>query len=413
MTKSIQRTLLIPQPREQVWHALTESDTLAQWMFPNDFQPKIGHHFTFRVPPNPQVKFDGLTVHCQVLELDPPHRLVFSWSAGGAVTNTRVTFQLESADNGTRILFEHAGFEISPEFGKQAFNGAEYGWTKMLVQLAKLVAGEAVGRVARIVMNCEMGAVTEMETRSLVLKAAGQFDAEAVFACLPQWLRVNVANYIADLNPKEMRFFLIVEPAPGERERIEDAVRRGISELQRVIADRNPNTKRVLVVPPNPAWPAAFITAHAEATPAFGKNLLTLHHIGSTAIPNIHAKPVIDMLAVVQDITRVDPCNPALEQLGYHAKGEFGIPGRRYFYRNDPAGTRTHQIHTFQFDSPDVTRHLAFRDYLRAHPDIAQAYSLLKQKLAADHPQDIEAYMDGKDPFIKETEAKALAWAAS
>lgn len=152
--------------------------------------------------------------------------------------------------------------------------------------------------------------------------------------------------------------------------------------------------------------------ARAEAAPAFGANLVTLHHIGSTAIPGIYAKPIIDMLAVVTDIELVDQSNAALERLRYLAKGEFGIPGRRYFYRNNTAGVRTHQIHSFQAGSAGVIRHLAFRDFLCAHPDIALSYSLLKQRLAAAHPGDIEAYMDGKDAFIKDTEAKAMAWAA-
>jgi len=172
-------------------------------------------------------------------------------------------------------------------------------------------------------------------------------------------------------------------------------------------------SQQVVVVPCDPQWPIGFATACTEAAPAFGANLVTLHHIGSTAIPGIYAKPIIDMLAVVTDIELVDQSNAKLERLHYHAKGEFGIPGRRYFYRNNTEGIRTHQIHTFQADSPGVIRHLAFRDFLRAHPDLALAYSLLKQRLAAAHPDDIEAYMDGKDAFIKVTEAMALAWAAS
>ena len=139
---------------------------------------------------------------------------------------------------------------------------------------------------------------------------------------------------------------------------------------------------------------------------------MALHHIGSTAIPGIYAKPIIDMLAVVTNIEIVDQSNTELERLHYHAKGEFGIPGRRYFYRNNVAGVRTHQIHSFHAGSPDVVRHLAFRDFLCGHPDLALSYSLLKQRLAAAHPDDIEAYMDGKDAFIKEIEAMALAWAA-
>lgn len=141
MTKTIQREILIPQSQEQVWRAITDSATLAEWMFPNDFAPRVGHKFTFRVPGNPKMNFDGLTVRCEVLECQPPSRLEFSWSAGGAVENTRVSFRLEPDGSGTRIHFEHSGFDLSQPFGEQAFAGAEYGWAKMFKQLAAVVAG--------------------------------------------------------------------------------------------------------------------------------------------------------------------------------------------------------------------------------------------------------------------------------
>jgi uncharacterized protein YndB with AHSA1/START domain len=141
MTKAIRREILIPQPREQVWRALTESATLAEWMFPNDFEPRIGHQFTFRVPPNPKVGFDGLVVRCEVLECEPPSRLAFSWSAGGPVENTRVSFLLEADDHGTRVHFEHSGFDMAQPWAEQAVRGAESGWAGMLKRLAGVVAG--------------------------------------------------------------------------------------------------------------------------------------------------------------------------------------------------------------------------------------------------------------------------------
>lgn len=148
MTPSIQRELLIPQPREQVWQALTDRATLAEWMYPNDFEPHVGRQFTFRVPGNPAAGFAGLTVQCEVLECDPPRengggRLAFSWTAGGPVVDTRVSFRLEPDGDGTRLLFEHSGFDVSQPFGQQAFHGAEHGWATMLKQLSEVVAGRA------------------------------------------------------------------------------------------------------------------------------------------------------------------------------------------------------------------------------------------------------------------------------
>jgi uncharacterized protein YndB with AHSA1/START domain len=145
MTKTIRREIQIAQPRDDVWRALTDSETLAEWMYPNDFQPHVGHRFTFHVPPNPKVSFEGIVVHCEVLECEPARRLAFSWSAGGLV-DTRVSFQLEPDGDGTRVLFEHAGFDVSQPWGKQAFQGAEYGWAKMLKQLAAVVTSLASAR---------------------------------------------------------------------------------------------------------------------------------------------------------------------------------------------------------------------------------------------------------------------------
>ena len=141
-----------------------------------------------------------------------------------------------------------------------------------------------------------------------------------------------------------------------------------------------------------------------------GESLLAIHHIGSTSIPGIHAKPVIDMLAVASDLLRVDERAERMRRIGYEAMGEFGIGGRRYFRRDNVAGVRTEQVHTFAAESLHVRRHLAFRDFLRAHAELAQEYSQLKQRLAAAHPLDIEAYMDGKEAFIRQTEARALEW---
>lgn len=171
--------------------------------------------------------------------------------------------------------------------------------------------------------------------------------------------------------------------------------------------------KAVIILPYHPAWPAAFTAAARNITTALADALRAIHHIGSTSVPNLPAKPIIDILVVTPDLAALDRRAPHMESLGYQVMGEFGIPGRRYFRRFNPAGDRTHHVHAFQAGSPHITRHLAFRDYLRAHPAAATEYGQLKQRLATAHPHDPEAYMDGKDPFIKQTEAQALQWAAS
>ncbi|MBA4121555.1 MAG: GrpB family protein [Acidobacteria bacterium] len=168
--------------------------------------------------------------------------------------------------------------------------------------------------------------------------------------------------------------------------------------------------KKVEVVPHNPRWRNAFEAEAKHIGAALGENVVAIHHIGSTAIPDIYAKPVIDLLVEVGNITEVDERSSAMEALGYEAMGEFGIPGRRYFRKDNQEGIRTYQIHVFEAGSAQIDRHLAFRDYMIAHPEDARKYSELKRKLAKEHSQSINGYMDGKDSFIKEIDRKALRW---
>ena len=170
---------------------------------------------------------------------------------------------------------------------------------------------------------------------------------------------------------------------------------------------------RIQVVAHDPTWRRDFEAEAKRIARALGEIVVYLHHIGSTAIPGIFAKPIIDFLLEVDDIIKLDYRSSAMEELGYEAMGEFGIPGRRYFTKDNASGIRTHQVHAFDTSSDEIRRHLAFRDYMIAHPAEAQTYGELKQRLAREHPNDIEAYMDGKDLYIKEHEAKAIAWRLS
>ena len=166
---------------------------------------------------------------------------------------------------------------------------------------------------------------------------------------------------------------------------------------------------RIYMVPHDPNWRREFENEAKRITDALGDTVVTVHHMGSTAIPNIYAKPVIDILLVVHNHADLDAKQSAMEALGYEAFGEFGIPTRRYFRRDNALGDRTHQVHAFEAGSPQITRHLAFRDYMIAHSDTAREYSGLKRELAAQHPDDIDAYMDGKHEFIQEIDRLTAA----
>jgi len=168
----------------------------------------------------------------------------------------------------------------------------------------------------------------------------------------------------------------------------------------------------ITVVPHDPLWTAAYTIEAEQLQHILNKVLVGMHHIGSTAVEGLCAKPVIDIMPVVTNIEFVDGYNPELAAIGYECMGEYGMPGRRYFRKG--AKQRTHHVHVFETGNLfDTTRHLAVRDYLRAHPQVALEYGRLKMGLAARFPQDMDGYCDGKDAFVKQLELAALEWSSS
>lgn len=164
-----------------------------------------------------------------------------------------------------------------------------------------------------------------------------------------------------------------------------------------------------LVVPHDTEWAAAFVLEAHAIVAAMGENCTAVHHIASTAIPGVLAKPIIDMLGVVGSFEMLGSVIGRMQLLGYTAIGAFGIEGRRYFRKDDAQGRRTHHLHVFEAGSLHIERHLAFLDYLRSHPEKAGEYSALKQARVDSGV----AYQDGKDAFVKAAEAEAINWRRS
>jgi len=158
-----------------------------------------------------------------------------------------------------------------------------------------------------------------------------------------------------------------------------------------------------LIVPHDPRWRDGFAIEAAAVRRALGPTLTGIEHIGSTAVPGLVAKPIIDMLGVAASLDAVDA--GALTGLGYAALGEYGIPGRRYFRKDAADGARTHHLHIFSEGHRAIERHLAFRDYLRAHPPAAADYAALKASLAGR-----DDYQEAKAAFVIATIAAAVAW---
>lgn len=160
------------------------------------------------------------------------------------------------------------------------------------------------------------------------------------------------------------------------------------------------------VVSYNPTWPKMFEVESDLLCRTQGSVAVRIHHIGSTSVPGLAAKPIIDILLEVTSLEELDVKNPEMVYIGYEPKGEFGISGRRFFRKG--GNSRTHHVHAFVGSDFNVTRHLAFRDYLRTHPDTAKEYGELKAAVAKACDNDIERYCAGKDEYVKKVEAQAL-----
>lgn len=169
---------------------------------------------------------------------------------------------------------------------------------------------------------------------------------------------------------------------------------------------------QVEVITHNPCWKDEFESEAQKIKAIYDDLLLDIHHIGSTSVPGLKAKPVIDIMPIVSDINEVNKFDDQMKALGYESLGENGIVGRRFFRKdNEALGKRTHHVHVFDQHSHDeIIRHLAFKAYLIAHPNITDQYGDLKYRLAAAFPNDIDSYINSKNDFIQNTEKLAVAW---
>lgn len=168
--------------------------------------------------------------------------------------------------------------------------------------------------------------------------------------------------------------------------------------------------RKVKVVPYEDEWIDKYHSEADQLMRSIGFLNPAIHHIGSTSVPGLPAKPIIDILIEVENVADLDRYKPVMEEMGYVCRGENGIPGRRYFDKG--ADDRTHHVHAFSKSSPGAVRHLAFRDYLISHPQVAGEYDVLKIQIAASCNNNIIQYCDEKDPFIKKHEQHAVEWYA-
>ena len=164
----------------------------------------------------------------------------------------------------------------------------------------------------------------------------------------------------------------------------------------------------VEVVAYDPEWPRRFTRLAADLRGALGDAALRIDHIGSTAVPGLDAKPIIDVQISVAELEPMHGYRVPLERLGYRWREDNPDLTKRYF-REGEGAARTH-IHVRRAGSLPEQLALVFRDYLRTHPHDAHAYAVLKRSLAVAHKDDRVAYTDAKDPFVWEVMKRASRW---
>ncbi len=160
-------------------------------------------------------------------------------------------------------------------------------------------------------------------------------------------------------------------------------------------------TKRVIVLPYCERWEQNFAQIRDELRKALGPLALKIEHVGSTAVRGLSAKPIIDIDIVIRDYSVFDAVVSALQAIGYFHEGDLGIAGREAFKYDGKDHLQKHHLYVCPQNSAELKRHIAFRDYLRSHPEAVREYSRIKEEGAALFPNDIEKYIEHKAPFIQ------------
>lgn len=167
--------------------------------------------------------------------------------------------------------------------------------------------------------------------------------------------------------------------------------------------------RKTNVVPYDSKWPLMYDEERVKIQKILNNELTSIYHIGSTAVPELRAKPVIDILVVVKNINAFEKLRSAFELMGYHWMGEYGIPGRRYLWRIASQNIDYH-IQCFEEQNENINKCLAFRDYLRTFPKKAQEYSSAKELANKIYPDDARAYWEEKSEFLETLLNEALEW---
>lgn len=165
-------------------------------------------------------------------------------------------------------------------------------------------------------------------------------------------------------------------------------------------------TAKVVVLPYDETWKSDFEAIKAELTEAISDLIVDIEHVGSTSVEGMSAKPCIDIDVVIQDYSVFDALVRRLETIGYLHEGDLGIPEREAFCYSNKPHLQKHHLYVCPRQSPELHRHITFRNFLRANPDAVRQYSAVKEAAAQLFPNDIDQYIAYKSPCIAELYAK-------
>lgn len=160
-------------------------------------------------------------------------------------------------------------------------------------------------------------------------------------------------------------------------------------------------TKSVIVEAYQPVWPERFRDIEKEVAAALENTMLRIEHIGSTSVPGLAAKPIIDLDVVIADDADMESVIEKLAAVGYIHEGDLGITGREAFRYEGKPHLMKHHLYVCRESSRELHRHMVFRKFLRGHPEAVREYSSVKLEAAARHPDSIEKYMEAKAPCIE------------
>lgn len=174
-------------------------------------------------------------------------------------------------------------------------------------------------------------------------------------------------------------------------------------------------TKEVVIVPYDPQWETEFEKLKAMIQSYIGEYLEKTEHVGSTSIPGLAAKPIIDLDAVLRDKKDLPKVIERLKEHGYIHQGDLGLPGREAFFRPRDYDEQEKSVIKYHFylcnkDAKPYLEHIAFRDYLRTHPQEREEYQHLKEELAKKYRYDVDTYCEHKTEFVQSILAKCDYW---